>query len=281
MNATIMNYAFLFYFLSFVLSLIYATVENKKIEKIFLIILLFAISSNGFSILVRWLEARRPPFAGLYESMILLTFFFSFGYFIITKYYKSKLLHIIFSFLTLIFSAYTSILNSDIRPLMPALKSNWLILHVFSYMLSYGLLAVTFIISIIIIIFHYTSNNTVFSNHIKTKKINLQKLNFQIAKIAFTFLNLGLLTGSVWAKEAWGDYWSWDPKEIWALICWIFYVNYFHLSFSLRKIFKKISKDNLKIIETIYLILGFLLILFTYLGMRYLPSSASSLHIYN
>lgn len=145
-------------------------------------------------------------------------------------------------------------------PLIPALQSNWLMMHVTVMLLSYAtllsgaLLAISFLlldkVNLINIIswqslktkssnielsFFQESQNLKNSNNnflLNFKKIEffkiLDNLSYRLIGIGFSFLTIGILSGAVWANEAWGSYWSWDPKETWALITWIVFAIYLH-----------------------------------------------------
>ena len=146
-----------------------------------------------------------------------------------------------------------------VAPLIPALQSNWLMMHVSVMLLSYAalfsgtLLSISFLLlnrikasinpGISKIILQNTDNiasETDFSFSSGTKKEsslsflkledlnNLDNLSYRLIGIGFSFLTIGILSGAVWANEAWGSYWSWDPKETWALIAWITFAIYLH-----------------------------------------------------
>ena len=146
-----------------------------------------------------------------------------------------------------------------VAPLIPALQSNWLMMHVSVMLLSYAalfsgtLLSISFLIlgwvkasiapGISKIILQNTDNiasETDFPFSSGTKKEsslnflkfedlnNLDNLSYRLIGIGFSFLTIGILSGAVWANEAWGSYWSWDPKETWALIAWITFAIYLH-----------------------------------------------------
>ena len=146
-----------------------------------------------------------------------------------------------------------------IAPLIPALQSNWLMMHVSVMLLSYAalfsgtLLSISFLIlgwikasmtsgisKIILqnpdniasgteISFSSEAKNESSLNFLKLEYLNnLDNLSYRLIGIGFSFLTIGILSGAVWANEAWGSYWSWDPKETWALIAWITFAIYLH-----------------------------------------------------
>ena len=136
----------------------------------------------------------------------------------------------------------------DIKPLIPALQSNWLLMHVSIMILSYAALLIGSIIAITYIIIFLQSNKVVnkpvniISNRglagtqsVKSLSLpnsvfleELDSLSYRILAFGFPLLTLGILSGSVWANEAWGSYWSWDPKETWAFITWLIFAFYLH-----------------------------------------------------
>ena len=149
----------------------------------------------------------------------------------------------------------------QITPLIPALKSNWLIMHVTVMMLSYATLLSGSLLSISLLILNWIQidpsncSKAIWQNSIpQSQKIlsplfedsrnqnfisfpllkksefqkNLDNLSYRLINIGFAFLTIGILSGAVWANEAWGSYWSWDPKETWALITWINFAIYLH-----------------------------------------------------
>lgn len=307
MNVIIINFTFLLYFVSFIFAIYSAFIKRKIEDNVFRNIFLFASLLNAISIILRWYEADRPPFSNRYESMILTIFCFSMTYYFFSRYYKSKVINFLAALMALLMITY-AMFYTDIRikPLMPALKSNWLIIHVVSYMAAYGIIVLSFLLSCASVIqyifkkgefskknYFFTEENdetnmlSIDNNKYRYSKCAdvgstpLSCLNYKLISIAFPLLNLGLITGAVWSNISRGDYWSWDPKETWALICWFFYINYLHIPYSLPKIFKNMDARTLKFIESLVLILGFALILFTYLGLHLLPSGNKSLHIYS
>lgn len=142
--------------------------------------------------------------------------------------------------------------------LMPALQSPWFIPHVTVYILSYAIMGAATIASII-----FLSGKGV-------KQEALVGVADNLVRIGLGFLLMGMLMGAVWAKEAWGDYWTWDPKEIWAFITAATYLVYIHL---------RRMTINLKLIMWLIPI-AFLFLMITWLGVSYLPSAVNSIHTY-
>ncbi len=151
--------------------------------------------------------------------------------------------------------------DADIRPLMPALKSNWLLIHVMTAFLGYAAFAVAFGAALLYL---------VKDKHHQAKLPALpllDRLMYRATMLGFLLLTLGILTGAVWAETAWGKYWSWDPKETWSLITWLIYASMLH-----ARLLKGWQGRRIAWLA----LLGFLAVIFTYLGVNYLPS----LHAY-
>nr|QYB21963.1 cytochrome c heme attachment protein [Papuacedrus papuana] len=157
--------------------------------------------------------------------------------------------------------------------LVPALQSHWLMMHVSMILLSYATLLCGSLSSIAFLvitsqinqkIFLNVNNSLLFSfrNYRKWILINqLDQLSYRTIGLGFSLLTIGILSGAVWANEAWGSYWSWDPKETWALITWILFAIYLHTRINRGWNGKK---------PAIVASLGFLLVWTCYLGVNLL-----------
>ncbi|RLD80086.1 MAG: cytochrome C assembly protein [Bacteroidetes bacterium] len=214
----------------------------------------------GASIVVLWNYLERPPMRTLAETRLWYAFFLSLiGNIIYLKWKYSWFF--IFSILLAILFIVINILNPETynKSLMPALQSVWFIPHVVVYMIAYAFLASSFIISL---------NGLV---NKKTDTLLTIQLADNVVNIGFGFLTMGLLFGALWAKKAWGHYWTWDPKETWAFITWVAYLIYIHN----RSLSKKASKNQLFI-----LFFAFILLLVCWFGVQYLPSAVNSVHNY-
>ncbi len=139
---------------------------------------------------------------------------------------------------------------------MPALQSGWFVPHVLAYMISYALCAVAFIMLI-----------RLWSR--KTERTEFRRAIYQILRTAFPFMTFGMLSGALWAEEAWGQYWSWDAKEVWSLITWALYLVYFHC-----------RKSSWSRHADIAHALAFLALLTTFFLVNLLPKLGSLLHSY-
>lgn len=152
--------------------------------------------------------------------------------------------------------------------LMPALRSAWFIPHIGVYMIAYSLLAVASILGIIMLV------------NLSLNKLDNTKLHHLLMGLLQTsscLLLIGMLCGAVWAKQAWGDYWTWDPKECWALATWMLTLIGMHLK---TKSQEPKDKRTMQVLLVVFVLLSFAAMQMTWYGVNYLPSAEVSLHTY-
>jgi ABC-type transport system involved in cytochrome c biogenesis permease subunit len=147
------------------------------------------------------------------------------------------------------------------KTLMPALQSPWFIPHVVVYLIGYVLLAASSV----------TALHNVSLQLRNRKNETGETVAHYLALLGFVLLTFGLIFGALWAKEAWGHYWTWDPKETWAFLSWLAYLGYLH---AFRY---KIDSGKLQW----YLALSFIVLLVCWFGVNYLPSAQNSVHTYS
>lgn len=167
--------------------------------------------------------------------------------------WKAKLVVPVTLALTALFTILT-VAKINFGTLMPALRSWWFVPHLFIYMLAYSLMAMSLVAWL--------------AGSWKQKE-EWQVLSNHFMRSSSALLIIGMLTGSIWARQAWGDYWAWDPKENWAAATWLLSLMHLHLQ----------NKRGWKAITI--LILAFLALQITWYGIHYLPSAMDSLHTYN
>ncbi|MBQ8811670.1 MAG: cytochrome c biogenesis protein CcsA [Bacteroidales bacterium] len=206
-----------------------------------------------------WVSLGRPPMRTTGETRLWYSFFALISGLATYRRWGYKW---IIPFSTVLASVFIllNILKPEIHDetLMPALQSPWFIPHVTVYMFSYSLLGCAFLIAVV----------TLFKG--KEHKDLLASAD-TLVYIGTAFLTFGMLSGAIWAKQAWGHYWSWDPKETWALITWMCYVLYMHLRFYMGKRVKLLC---------ILLIFAFACLQMCWWGVNLLPSAADSMHVY-
>nr|AVM84041.1 cytochrome c heme attachment protein [Adenocalymma hypostictum] len=253
-------------------------------------------------LITRWIYSRHFPLSDLYESLIFLSWSFSLIH--IVPYFKKNpnLLSTIIGPSAIFTQGFaTSGLLTEIHEstiLVPALQSEWLIMHVSMMILGYAALLCGSLLSVSLLVitvrkkrkFFATSNhlvnlnesfffgkieymnersnifqNTSFfspKNYYRSQLVQqLDYWSYRVISLGFLFLTIGILSGAVWANEAWGSYWSWDPKETWAFITWILFAIYLHTRTN-----RKLKGRNSAIVASI----GFLIIWICYFGVNLL-----------
>nr|YP_009366305.1 cytochrome c biogenesis protein [Aloysia citrodora]ARJ61875.1 cytochrome c biogenesis protein [Aloysia citrodora]UVF35523.1 cytochrome c biogenesis protein [Aloysia citrodora]UVF36550.1 cytochrome c biogenesis protein [Aloysia citrodora]UWI54042.1 cytochrome c biogenesis protein [Aloysia citrodora] len=253
-------------------------------------------------LITRWIYSGHFPLSDLYESLIFLSWSFSLIH--LVPYFKKNqnLLSTIIGPSAIFTQGFaTSGLVNEVHKstiLVPALQSEWLIMHVSMMILGYAALLCGSLLSVSLLVitvrkkkkFFATSNrvvnfnesfffgemeymneqsnvfqNTSFfspKNYYRSQLIQqLDYWSYRVISLGFIFLTIGILSGAVWANEAWGSYWSWDPKETWAFITWIVFAIYLHTRTN-----RKWKGTNSAIVASI----GFLIIWICYFGVNLL-----------
>jgi cytochrome c-type biogenesis protein CcsB len=225
-------------------------------------------SMGGF--ILRWVESYHlgyghAPLSNLYESLIFFSWAIVSIYLFVEYRYKNRTIGAFVMPLAFLSMAYASLspnISDRIQPLIPALKSNWLIAHVITCFLGYAGFAVAFGISLMYL---FKQKNPETNEHIRAYLPEtgiLDDLTHKMVQFGFLFLSVGIITGAVWANSAWGRYWGWDPKETWSLITWFIYATLLHARLMRGWRGQKIAYIS---------IMGFLAVLVTYFGVNLLP----------
>ncbi|MFO7939045.1 MAG: cytochrome c biogenesis protein CcsA [Bacteroidales bacterium] len=210
-----------------------------------------------------WLNMGRPPMRTLGETRLWYSFFL-----VLVSLFVYLRWRFTWFLAYGVFMGGIFLLINVLKPethsetLMPALQSPWFVPHVIVYMFSYALLAAASLVAVKGLYLHW---NNRWQPEIITLADNL-------VYIGFAFLTLGLLFGALWAKEAWGHYWTWDPKETWAFLTWLGYMLYLHMRY---------HKPNKQKQHLWVLALAFVVLLICWLGINYLPSAQNSVHVYS
>jgi cytochrome c-type biogenesis protein CcsB len=231
---------------------------------------LAAILGNLAGILLRWKESYalgmgHAPLSNLYESLVFFSLTIGLLYLYLERRYKNRTIGIFalpLSFLAMAYASLSPKISDRIQPLIPALKSNWLIAHVISCFIGYAAFGIAFGISIMYFLRQGRGDDeTGFLQRLPADSI-LDELTHQMVMFGFLWLTAGIITGAVWANSAWGRYWGWDPKETWSLITWLIYAAMLHF-----RLMRGWRGKRLAVLSVI----GFLAVLFTYFGVNLLP----------
>ena len=237
------------------------------------------ISSNFLLFLIlglRWLISGYFPLSNLYESLLFLDWCLLFILIVAETKTRTKLLGAVVLPITLLIISFASLIlptqMQEAAPLVPALQSNWLMMHVSMMMLSYATLILGSLLSILFLVVQkFTTNNSKIQQNLAQTKIqlleNIDTWSYRTIGLGFPFLTIGIIAGAVWANEAWGSYWSWDPKETWALITWLIFAAYIH-----ARLTKGWVGEKAALLGSI----GFIIVWICYLGVNFLGQGLHS-----
>ena len=210
-------------------------------------------------LVLRWWESGHFPISNLYESLCFLAWACTLTHLLVELTWPSPIVPAAATPMGLGCIAFASFALPDqlqtSAPLVPALRSSWLVMHVSVIMVSYAALLVGSLLSLAVL---FTDRGEALelrsssigsggyrkavaagdSGVLQLQSVQLStneqldSLSYRTITVGFLMLTVGIVSGAVWANEAWGSYWSWDPKETWALICWLVYAAYLHTRLS-------------------------------------------------
>ena len=294
------------FLLFFAMILYWMTLYFPKKNSLFRISTILVLLSNflfALTLLSRWIGENYFPLSNLYESLIFLSWGISTIHLFVESQTKSRLIGSITTPILFFLTGFSSLtLPTDMQkalPLVPSLQSNWLMMHVTMMMVSYAILIVGSLLSLLYLAFlsfpmisknkiqpesrEINANRFVSSLAVQTNEsqvmvpeTNSWKLSllqtidlwsYRIIGLGFPFLTIGIISGAVWANEAWGSYWSWDPKETWALITWLVFAIYLH-----SRLLKGWQGKQAAILGSC----GFFVIWICYLGVNFLGKGLHS-----
>lgn len=235
-----------------------SSLKYRRRRSLALVMAIGALAVMAAFIVGLWISLERPPMRTMGETRLWYSFFALMAGMLTYLKWRYRW---IMSFSTMLATVFI-VLNLT-RPeihdqtLMPALQSAWFIPHVTVYMFSYSLLGCAFILAVVGLV---------------SRSQNVLPAADTLIYIGTAFLTFGMLSGMLWAKQAWGHYWGWDPKETWALVTWLVYVLYIHL---------RVTGRGSRGMLCFLLIFGFACLQMCWWGINYLPAAQDSIHIYN
>ncbi|MEW5902298.1 MAG: c-type cytochrome biogenesis protein CcsB [Acidobacteriota bacterium] len=268
-ESTVFGLTFIVYIASsfFYLTFLYA--KRERMAGAGFAAALVGLLLHTAALILRTLDSGHAPFTNMYESLSFLAWASVFAYIVIEWKYKFRkagpyLMLIVIGLMAL---ASSPLMPKEAAPLVPALQSYWLWLHVSVTLLGEAFFAVAFVTSIMYLAAEAREKmGQARGSGLSAER--LDSISYRAIAVGFPLFTLGgLVFGMVWAYKAWGGYWSWDPKEVWSLITWFVFALYLHT----RIVMGWKGRRSAAIA-----IIGFLAALFTYFGVNYLLSGLHS-----
>jgi len=210
------------------------TLDYKRTEKVAriataMMILGFILLFAG--VITRGVSAGRVPWGNMYEFSITGALAFTGAYLAALRKYDLRWLGLLVSISVLLtLGTAVTVLYVPSSPLVPALKSPWLVIHVSTAIISGG---VFLLANVIAAAYLYLDNmeskgeRTVWAQRLPSLEV-LDQLSYRLVAFVFPLWTFSVIAGAIWAESAWGRYWGWDPKETWAFITWVAYAAYLH-----------------------------------------------------
>ena len=230
---------------------------------------LFGLALHTVALILRTIESGHAPFTNMYESLSFLAWASVFAYLVIEWKFKVRKpgAYLFLIVVALMALASSPLMPKEATPLVPALQSYWLWLHVSVTLLGEAFFAVAFITSIMYLRAEAREKKGLAPKSGLSAE-RLDSISYRTIAVGFPLFTLGgLVFGMVWAYKAWGTYWSWDPKEVWSLITWFVFALYLHT----RIVMGWKGRRSAAIA-----IIGFIAALFTYFGVNYLLAGLHS-----
>lgn len=210
-----------------------------------------------------WIALERPPLRTMGETRLWYSFFLPLAGLLVYSRWRYKWILTFSTVLALVFICI-NLLKPEIhsKTLMPALQSPWFAPHVIIYMFAYAMLGAAAVMSGYLLFFAKRSMGE-----------HEMEICDNLVYVGLSFMTIGMLFGALWAKEAWGHYWAWDPKETWAAVTWFAYLAYIHYRLGQRHSYRP---------ALWMLLVSFILLQMCWWGINYLPSAqGTSIHTYN
>jgi len=231
--------------------------------------MLLGLALHSLGLTVRWAESYRlgmghVPLSNFYESLVFFAWTLVLVYLFAEWFLRNRsgsVFIIPMALFTMVLAFLLPVQQSRIQPLIPALQSNWLTIHVVTCLLSYAFFSLAFSFSLMF----FTQANAAgrrIGRFLPDGQV-IEAFLYSSSYLGLILLTVGIVTGAVWAYFAWGCYWSWDPKETWSLVTWCLYIIILHSHLAFGWHGRQMAG---------LAIAGFAAVIFTWMGVNFLPS---------
>lgn len=243
---------------------IYGAAKKDRFGRAAWLVLLMGFVIHTVCIVARGVNAGRLPMTNQYEFASAFAWGIALCFLIFVEKFHFDVLGMFVSPVIFLVIGYASMQSKEIHALMPALQSSWLGFHVSMAIIGYGAFGVAFGVAMVYLLRDRLHGPL--AQRIPAEE-TLDLIIYRAVALGFLFLTMCMITGAIWAKRAWGSYWSWDPKETWSLITWIIYAIFLHLRLRRGMTGKRAA---------VFAAVGFLCVIFTYVGVNTLLSGLHS-----
>ncbi len=267
------------YLLSSILFILYAGLKRRQFGSMGLMLAFFGFGFQTAALALRWYYTGNPPWVSTYEVMSFFAWTLVGAYLILNLKSDYKSVGVIVAPLAFVIMGFASMQPANPEPLVPALQSVWLLIHVPIVILAYGAFAVAFAASALYLwkdrtdivemndlsgsriapVGHSPTSESQAGTLLGLKLEELDDIAYKSVALGFLLLTFGIITGAIWANRAWGSYWSWDPKETWSLVTWFVFLAYLHVK----------TQNWSERFAAYVSVCGFVAVICTFLGVGY------------
>lgn len=252
--------------------------KNRKIGGAGTVLTIAGVLAQTVAMGLRWQESYdlgigHAPLTNMYESLVFFSWCTALFYLFMEFKFKNRVIGAFvmpFAFVSMAYASFAKGMNQEISPLIPALQSNWLIAHVVTCFIGYGAFAMAGGLGVMYLLKKSALDKGLAKDTLTGSLPELKVIDdmtYKTIVFGFLWLSAGIITGAVWANEAWGTYWSWDPKETWSLIVWFVYAAFLHARITRGWVGKRAAWLS---------IIGFAATIFCYLGVNLFLSGLHS-----
>ena len=211
------------YFAAAVLQFVGTLFKKDKVAKIAWLVFLAGLAAQTLYLIVRGVTARRLPLSNQFEFATAFAWGIALMLLIVRLRLKADWLSVAVMPVVFLVLSYAALQPRELTELMPALRSAWFGFHIGSAVFSYS----AFIIAGCVGLRYLIVSKKGSADELKLHQMDY--LSYRMIALGFLLLTVTILSGALWAEQAWSAFWTWDPKEVWALITWIIYAVYLHL----------------------------------------------------
>ena len=255
---TLFTLVMLLYFASMLLYFAFIAVKKDGVARVAVGLQIAGLALHTAALICRGIGAGRLPLTNQYEFATSFAWGLCLVSLIFVIRFRFPVLGAFSAPVVFLIIGYAAMQSKEVKNLMPALRSNWLGFHVSTAIIAYGAFGVSFVLGVIFLLRERMRQSGFLDQHIPNRE-KLDVIAYRSVSLGLLFLTFTIVTGAIWAERAWGSYWSWDPKETWSLVTWIVYAAYLHL---------RIRRGWQGRAAAIFAVIGFVCVIFTYIGVN-------------